>query len=270
MSRAAFPPPVIRLRGIRMIRGEEQVILDGIDWTLRRGEHWALLGANGSGKTSLLKVVCGYEWPTDGTVEVLGQAFGDVPIAEVRKRIGWVSSSLQTWVHDEDAALDVVVSGFEASFGLWREFTPREVARGRRILADLGAGGLESKPYGVLSQGERQRTLIARAWVGSPDLLILDEPCAGLDPAARASFLEDLTRLARRKGAPTLIFVTHHVEEIPPFVNRALVLKGGRVLATGPVEKVCSSAVMTEAFDRRCEVSRHGDAWELRVLPGRL
>lgn len=267
MPRPSPPPPVIRLRNIRMLRGEDQLILDGIDWTIRAGEHWALLGANGSGKTSLLKLICGYEWPTEGGIRVLGKTFGEFPIAEVRKHIGWVSSSLLTWVHDEDTALQVAVSGYEASFGLWREFTPGEYDAARALLADLGAANLESRPYGVLSQGEKQRVLIARAWVSSPDLLILDEPCAGLDPVARALFLADLTRLARRRGAPTLIFVTHHVEEIPPFVNRALVLKEGRMLASGAVQRVCTSATLSVAFGQPCEVSRHGDAWELRVLP---
>jgi iron complex transport system ATP-binding protein len=118
------------LQQITMIRGDDQAILRDIDWTIRRGEHWALLGANGSGKTSLLKIVCGYEWPTEGSVRVLGKPFGEYPIAEVRKHIGWVSSSLQTWVHEEDTALEVAISGFEASFGLWREFRDEGSSRG--------------------------------------------------------------------------------------------------------------------------------------------
>lgn len=259
------PPPVIQLESIRMVRGEDQVILDGIDWTIRAGEHWALLGANGSGKTSLLKIVCGYEWPTDGIVRVLGESYGEVPIAEVRKRIGWVSSSLQTWVHDEDTALDVAVSGFEASFGLWREFSEREFEAARRTLEELAALDLAAKPYGVLSQGEKQRVLIARAWISRPALLILDEPCAGLDPVARAAFLDDLSRFARGKQAPTLIFVTHHIEEIPACIDRALVLKHGGTLAEGLIETVCTSEIMSAAFGRRCEVSREGRHFELRV-----
>lgn len=258
-------PPVIQLESIRMIRGDDQIILDGIDWTIRPGEHWALLGANGSGKTSLLKIICGYEWPTEGAVRVLGQPYGEVPVAEVRKRIGWVSSSLQTWVHDEDTALEVVVSGLEASFGLWRDFSQKEFSEAKRTLDDLGVGGHVKKPWAVLSQGEKQRVLIARAWISRPALLILDEPCAGLDPVARAAFLDDLSRFARRKRSPTLIFVTHHVEEIPPFVNRALILKDGRALAEGPLEEVCTSAIMSAAFGRPCEITRIGNALELRV-----
>jgi iron complex transport system ATP-binding protein len=261
------PPPVIQLESITMVRGDDRTILSGIDWTLHAGEHWALLGANGSGKTSLLKIVCGYEWPTDGVVRVLGEAYGEVPIAEVRKRIGWVSSSLQTWVHDEDTALEVVVSGFEASFGLWREFTEKEFGAARRTLADLDAEALTEKPYAVLSQGEKQRVLIARAWISRPDLLILDEPCAGLDPVSRASFLNDLTRFAKRRRAPTLIFVTHHVEEIPPFINRALVLKEGRILASGALGDVCTSPVMSDAFGEACEITRDDTAFRLCVRP---
>lgn len=261
--------PVIDISSVSMTRGEDCVILEDIDWTIRPGDHWALLGANGSGKTSLLKVVCGYEWPSGGTVSVLGQTYGEAPIAEVRKHIGWVSSSLQTWVHDEDTALEVAVSGFEASFGLWREFTKTELTAALRALAHLRADNLADRPYGVLSQGERQRVLIARALVARPALLILDEPCAGLDPAARAAFLEDLSRFAARKDAPTLIFVTHHIEEIPAFVDRALVLRGGRVLARGPVAAVCTSKVLSEAFGRPCEVTRDDQGFQLRVRPRR-
>ncbi len=258
-------PPVIQLESVTMIRGEDQAILSDINWTLCAGEHWVLLGANGSGKTSLLKIICGYEWPTEGVVRVLGDEYGEVPIAEVRKRIGWVSSSLQTWVHEEDTALDVVVSGFEASFGLWREFADSEVETARRTLADLGAEDLKAKPYAVLSQGEKQRVLIARAWVSRPELLILDEPCAGLDPVARASFLEDLTFFAKGNHAPTLIFVTHHVEEIPAFVNRGLVLKNGKILASGVLAEVCTSSIMSSAFGQPCEITRHDSSFELRV-----
>jgi iron complex transport system ATP-binding protein len=263
---SAMATPVIELEQITMLRGNDQAILRDINWTIRRGEHWALLGANGSGKTSLLKIVCGYEWPTEGRVRVLGKPFGEYPIGEVRKHIGWVSSSLQTWVHEEDTALDVAVSGYEASFGLWREFSGRELEAARRALGSVGAEELEGRAWGVLSQGERQRVLIARALVGRPALLILDEPCAGLDPVARSTFLGDLAKLIRRAGAPTLVLVTHHVEEIPEGVNRALVLKDGRTLAKGAVAKVCTSEVLSEAFGRRCEVSRSGSGLELRVL----
>ncbi len=262
-------PPVIQLESISMIRGEDQTILSDIDWTLNAGEHWALLGANGSGKTSLLNLICGYEWPTEGVVRVLGDEYGEVPIADVRKRIGWVSSSLQTRVHEEDTALDVVVSGYEASFGLWREFTDSEFECARRTLADFGAENLLTKPYAVLSQGEKQRVLIARAWISRPELLILDEPCAGLDPVARASFLDDLTTFAKLEHAPTIIFVTHHVEEIPSFVNRGLVLKNGKILAMGPLDEVCTSTTMSAAFGQPCEISRNGRLFGLRVLPGR-
>jgi len=263
------PPPVIQLESVRMVRGEDQVILDGIDWTIRPGEHCALLGANGSGKTSLLKIVCGYEWPTDGIVRVLGEPYGEVPIADVRKRIGWVSSSLQTWVHDEDTALDVAASGFEASFGLWREFSEKEFEAARRTLGELDALQLAAKPYGVLSQGEKQRVLIARAWVSRPPLLILDEPCAGLDPVARAAFLDDLSSFAKRGHAPTLIFVTHHVEEIPPFVDRALVLREGMILSEGSIDVAVTSETMSAAFGRPCDLHRDRHGFVLRVRPDR-
>lgn len=262
-------PAVLQLNSIRMLRGDDQLILDRIDWTIRAGEHWALLGANGSGKTSLLKIVCGYDWPTDGAVRVLDSPYGEVPLSEVRKRIGWVSSSLQTWVHNEETALEVAVSGFEASFGLWREFSRTEFDAARRALGELGAAEMADKPYAVLSQGEKQRVLIARAWVSRPALLVLDEPCAGLDPVARTDFLYDLSHIVKHKNTPTLVFVTHHLEEIPSFITHALVLKDGRALARGPLYDVCDSETMSTAFGRPCEVERDGKALDLRVRPRR-
>ncbi|MBP7935375.1 MAG: ABC transporter ATP-binding protein [Phycisphaerae bacterium] len=249
--------PVLRLSNIGFRRGERQ-ILSSVSWTIEPGQHWALLGANGSGKTTLLKIVTGYEWVSEGSVEALGQLFGECDLRTLRKSIGWVSSALVHTFPGRDTAESVVLSGLEASIGLYRDFTAEESNRARHTLALMGAEHLAEQPYELMSQGEQQRVLIARALVNQPTLLILDEPCAGLDPAARNHFLFDVGQLAQRPQAPTLIVVTHHIEEIHPWITHVLVLKEGRVLATGPKETVLTSAHLSTAFSFDCHVRQDG------------
>jgi iron complex transport system ATP-binding protein len=256
---------VLELDDASYWRGD-RVILDHVDWRIRRGEHWALLGANGSGKTTLLRLVGALDWPCDGAIRVLGRRFGEVDLRELRRAIGVVSSALVSYFHARQPALEIVVTGIDAELGWWRELSADAEARARDALAAVGLAALAASPYGQLSQGERQRVLIARALMNDPVLLILDEPCAGLDPGARENFLDDLAAFARRPAAPTLILVSHHIEEIPTFVARALVLKDGRVLARGAIDEVCTSAVLSDAFGRRCRVSREDGRFRLQVL----
>jgi iron complex transport system ATP-binding protein len=261
--------PVLELSGASYWRGE-RVILSGIDWRIRRGEHWALLGANGSGKTTLLKMVGAYDWPCAGNIRVLGRRFGEVDLRELRRTIGIASTALAAYFPDRQPALEIVRTGIRAELGWWRPPEPsgEDEARARQALAAVGMAALAASPYLQLSQGERQRTMIARALVNRPELLILDEPFAGLDPAARESLIDDLGELVRRPEHPTLVLVTHHVEEIPRFVTRALVLKDGRALAQGPVDAVCTSATFAEAFGRPCQVTRDADGrLALRMRP---
>lgn len=258
---------VISLENVGYRRGDTQ-ILSGIRWTIERGQDWALLGANGSGKTTLLKIITGYEWVTEGAVEVLGETFGQCNLPELRKTIGWVSSALEHNLPDRDRAVEIVASGMEASIGLYRDFTSAEFTRAQETLALLGCESLASQKYGVLSQGEKQRVLIARALVNRPRLLILDEPCAGLDPAARDLFLSDLGELAGRPDAPGMILVTHHIEEIGPWVSHVLVLKAGQVLAAGPREQVLTGDVLGRAFDRTCAVEKRDGHFYLELLQG--
>jgi iron complex transport system ATP-binding protein len=246
-------PWVLELENAAYWRGE-RTILSGIDWRIRRGQHWALLGANGSGKTTLLKMVAAIEWPCDGHIRVLGQRFGEVDLRELRRSIGVVSSALVPYFQDRQPALAIVETGIDAELGWWRTFDADAEARARAGLAALGIAALADNPYGQLSQGEKQRVLIARALMNAPHLLILDEPCAGLDPAARESFLEDLGRFVERPDTPTLVIVTHHIEEIPAFVRHAMVLKDGRTLAQGPIAEVLRADVLGEAFGRPCRV----------------
>ena len=262
---AASSGAVVEVFGLAVERGST-TILDGVDWMVRRGQHWVLLGANGSGKTSLLSALTGYLMPSRGEVRVLGECFGESDWRELRKHIGLVSSSLGRKIPGDEEALDVVVTGKDAMIELWGRVTRAERSRARDWLAKVECAHLEGRPWRALSQGERQRVLIARALMAEPALLILDEPCAGLDPVARETFLRFLRRLAAGKDAPTLVLVTHHVEEIGSAFSHVLLLKEGKVVATGPKKSVLTNAVLSKAFGAPLALDRKNGRYELRVL----
>ncbi len=241
------PMSILRLEKVSF-RRQGREILQGISWQVEPGRHWAVLGANGAGKTTLLKILTGYEWPTSGTVHVLGRQFGSCDVTELRKHIGWVSAAMETSLPVYERALDIVLSGLEASFGLYRDFTVSEQQCAREALAAVSMSPQAQQTFGTLSQGEQQRILIARALVSRPAVLILDEPCIGLDPAARFTFLADVELLARQPNGPALLYVTHHIEEIGPWVTDVLVLRQGMVLAAGSKEDVLTSEIMNRAF----------------------
>jgi iron complex transport system ATP-binding protein len=238
---------VLELSDVTLFRGE-RVILRDVSWRVEPGEHWAVLGANGSGKTTLLRTAIGYLWPSRGGVSLLGEPLGEVELAPLRRQVGWVSSALHDWVRPHERALAVVLSGRFGTIGLYDEVTGEDVDQAHVLLADLDCRGLAESPWGVLSQGEQQKVMIARALLGRPRLLILDEPCAGLDLAAREALLVGVEQLAHRPDAPTLVLVTHHIEEITHAFTHALVLQGGRALAQGPKEEVLTGPVLSDAF----------------------
>jgi len=256
--------PVLEVRGLRLKRGHT-VILDDITWRVEPGQHWVILGANGSGKTSLLSALTGYVTPTAGDISVLGRRYGRHDWRELRRHIGLVSSSIRQLMADDEPALETVVSGRYAMIDLWGRPTRRDRAVARRLLDRVECGHVADRSWRVLSQGERQRVLIARALMARPRLLILDEPCAGLDPAAREHFLQFLVRLGRRRDAPTLAFVTHHVEEIMPVISHVLVLKSGRALAAGEVSAVLKTKVLSRAFATSLRLKRNGRRYSLAV-----
>ncbi len=245
--------PVARVE-VGSFRRDGVEILHEVRWTIRAGEHWVLLGPNGSGKTSLLRILAAYEWPSQGEVEVLGEKFGRFDLRELRKRIGLVCPALAPRFPEWDDARSIVLSGIDAAIGPSRKFSAEEERRALAALESVAASHIARRPFGALSEGERQRVLIARAFLPAPALLVLDEPCEGLDPLARERLLEDLARFAARPGAPTMVLVTHHLEEIPPFVSHGLLLAGGAVVATGPVEEVVTTAHLSRAFGVPCEV----------------
>jgi iron complex transport system ATP-binding protein len=257
---------VLRVRNLRVER-DTTVILDDVSWRVNRGEHWAILGANGSGKTSLLCALAAYLTPTAGTIKVLGERYGETDWRELRKRVGLVSSSIRQMMAEDEPALETVVSGKYAMIDHWGEPSTADRKAAVRILKDIECSHLAARPWRVLSQGERQRVLIGRALLANPPLLILDEPCAGLDPVARERFLQFLEKLGRRKGAPTLILVTHHVEEVMPVFSHVLLLKGGGVLTQGRKIDVLTSALLTRAFDASIQVRRVDGRHELSITP---
>jgi iron complex transport system ATP-binding protein len=257
--------PILQVTDLTIRRGETH-ILDGVSWTVRRGEHWVILGANGSGKTSLLGALTGYLSPTAGEISVLGETFGGSDWRELRKRIGIVSSSVRQMMADHEPALTTVVSGKYAMIDYWGRMKTVDRVAARRILRSVEAEYLADRPWLVLSQGERQRVLIGRALMAKPRLLILDEPCAGLDPVAREHFLAFLERLGRQRGAPALVFVTHHVEEIVPVFTHALLLRAGRIVASGEKDAVLTSARLSSTFDAKVRLAETRQRYALRIL----
>jgi iron complex transport system ATP-binding protein len=262
---ASTRQPILEVSNL-CIQRDGTVILDEVSWRVERGQHWTILGANGSGKTSLLSVLTGYLMPTAGDITVLGQRYGESDWRELRKHIGLVSSSVRQLMADTEPAVETVVSGKYAMIDFWGPVSKADHAQGMRILKQIECEYLAERPWVFLSQGERQRVLIGRALMAKPRLLILDEPCAGLDPAAREHFLQFLQRLGGNKNAPTLVLVTHHVEEIMPIFSHALVLKGGRVLAQGPNGSVLNTRTLASAFATSARLTKQANRYALRVI----
>jgi iron complex transport system ATP-binding protein len=239
---------IIDVRGLVVRRGG-RTILGPLDWQVAEGERWVVLGANGSGKTTLLSAVGLTLWPTAGTVEVLGYRYGKVDSRELRRRIGAASSAVEQELRETLRPVDLVMSAINAATEpWWHEYTDADRARAIDVLDKLGVADAAEQPFGTLSAGERRRVSIARALVPDPDLLLLDEPAASLDLAARETLLADLTRLAASPRPRGIVLVSHHVEEIPPGFDRALVLAGGRAVASGPIEDVVRADVLSAAL----------------------
>ncbi len=244
--------PIIELQEVSYVQQETPILTD-VNWSLHTREHWAVLGPNGSGKTTLLKIACGYLWPSSGHVFRLGQELLD--LRELRKRIGWITGNLAAEIPAQDTALETVVSGRLAQFGLkiflGFEPTAQDFADARQMLIDLRCEDLTDKPFGVLSQGERQQVLIARARMAEPLLMVLDEPCAGMDPGVRERFLAWLNEAVATTRGPTVILVTHHVEEIVPGIRQTLMLRQGRIHASGPTGEVVTQATIEHVYGLR-------------------
>ncbi len=255
---------MLEISGLRIQRGRT-TILDDISWRVERGQHWVILGANGSGKTSLLSALTGYLMPTAGEIFVLGERYGQSDWRELRKHIGLVSSSVRQMMHDEEPALETVISGKYAMIDFWGKASHGDRVEARRILQLIECAHIAERQWLVLSQGERQRILIGRALMAKPRLLILDEPCAGLDPAAREHFLQFLQRIGHSKDAPTLVLVTHHVEEIMPVFSHVLMLKDGCLLASGTKAATLNGRNLSSAFGERMKLRMEKSRYTLTV-----
>ncbi len=262
MSRSHHP--VVEIDRLTVQR--DGYILRDISWKIHAGENWVLLGANGSGKTSLLKAITGYLAESKGEIVIDGDE--DADWQELREHIGFVSSSISQKIDDEETAFEIVISGKYAMINYWGPIRRSDRAIAKEILANVEAANLANRPWWQLSQGERQRVLIGRALMAEQRLLlILDEPCAGLDPAARETFLAFLERFAADGGSPGTILVTHHVEEITPAFGHVLVLKDGRTHASGPKTKVLNSEILSDAFGADIRVRQRSGRYTAVVTP---
>lgn len=240
-------PEVLSLQHITLYRGSN-IILDDISWQILEGEHWALIGPNGCGKTTLLNIVSGNLWPSDGQVAVLGEQFGKTDLRELKKKIGWVTTFLSERIPGREPAEEVVLSGKYASFGLYEEITLADREKARSLLEFLECSYVAQRQFRIISQGERQKVLIARALMADPVLLVLDEPCTGLDVKARRNLLASVSRICREKEH-TVIYVTHHLEEIIPEITHVLMIKSGKVFAKEETQTVLTKQTIDTLFE---------------------
>ncbi|MDA8193466.1 MAG: ATP-binding cassette domain-containing protein [Thermaerobacter sp.] len=249
------------------VRRDRMWLVQNICWTVRKGENWAIVGPNGAGKSTLLNVLQGYEWPTRGGVQVLGKVMGRADWREVRARLGWVGQGLGDWMsryHAGDPAGLVVATGAMGQIGSRTRAIPVAIeTKAQATLAGLGLDYLHNRPFGRLSQGERQRVLVARAWMADPGVIVFDEVTAGLDLAGRQQVFESLAALTKnRRNAPSLLYITHHVEEIGPWFSHVLVLREGGVVAQGTREQTLSDAVLSAAFGVHVQLTwQDGRPW---------
>jgi iron complex transport system ATP-binding protein len=239
---------VLQMRGVGVVR-DTSTLLDAIDWDVEEDDRWVVLGPNGAGKTTLLRIASTRMFPSRGSVHILGERLGAVDVFELRPRIGLSSVALGERISPREKVRDLVLTASYGMVGRWRErYDASDERRAETVLAQVGCLQLADRTYGTLSEGERKRAQIARALMTDPELLLLDEPAAGLDLGGREDLLARLTALAADEAAPTTVLVTHHVEEIPVGFTHALLLRGGRTVAMGPIEEAITAATLSETF----------------------
>jgi iron complex transport system ATP-binding protein len=255
---------VLELAGVTVRRGEA-TLLDDVDWTVEEDERWVVLGPNGAGKTTLMQIISAQIHPSDGVAQILGELMGMVDVFELRPRIGLASAALAERIPKAERVHDVVVSASYGVLGRWREkYDELDHDRAADLLVELGAGRLTDRTFGTLSEGERKRVQIARSLMTDPELLILDEPAAGLDLGGREDLVSTLSVLAMDDASPTTILVSHHVEEIPPGFTHAMLLRGGKVVASGPLEYVMTEEIVSATFGMPLVLSHEDGRWAAR------
>lgn len=249
-----MPTPILRVDGIRVERNG-LLIIDGISWTIQRGQHWAVLGLNGAGKSTLLQVILAHLPASDGTIELLGAQYGRADWRELRKRVGIVSQAFALRIPPRETVSQIVASGAIGGVGTRRAITEQERKAAEPWLDMFGLTQRAEHPWRFLSQGERQRTLIARTFHAQPELIILDEPCAGLDPIARDNLLKTLSLAARDASSPSVIYVSHHVEEIVPMFTHVLGIAEGRVVVNAKRDETLQEGALTQIYQQPVAVS---------------
>jgi iron complex transport system ATP-binding protein len=267
-SAVTIPPDddtVIAFDKVSVIRGTNYLVR-GLSWQVELDERWVVLGPNGAGKTTLLNLASARLHPSRGTAYVLGERLGRTDVNELRTRIGLSTGQFAERVPPAERVLDVVVTAAWSVVGRWREsYDPQDEARARHLLTQLGMGALVEREFGTLSEGERKRTQIARALMTDPELMLLDEPTAGLDLGGREDLIARLTGLAEDPDAPAMVLVTHHVEEIPPGFTHGLLLREGTVVASGLLGEVLTADNLTKTFGLPLVVDRLGDRYTARA-----
>jgi len=254
--------PLIQLTNLT-IRREEVTILRDVNWRVKRGEHWVILGGNGSGKTTLLSALSGYFMPSEGKIDLLGKQFGEDYWPTLRRKVGLVSSYIGQMMDQDETALNSVVTGKYGMINFWGEPNRSDLVEAGKLLNSIGCGHLTSRAWALLSQGERQKVLIGRALMARPKLLLLDEPCAGLDPPAREEFLHLIDKMGKTYNGPTLVLVTHHVEEIMPVFSHVLLMRDGSVLACGSKSKVMTTGLIGETFGSEVSLKKNRSRYRL-------
>jgi iron complex transport system ATP-binding protein len=255
---------VIDMDAVSVVRGST-TLLDEVSWTVELDERWVILGPNGAGKTTLLQLAAALLHPSSGQVRLLGEPLGLTDVFELRPRIGFASVAVAARVRPTEVVRDLVVSAGYAVLGRWRErYEPKDLDRAMHLLDLMGVAGLADRAFGTLSEGERKRVQIARALMPDPEIMLLDEPAAGLDLGGREDLLIRLSAIADDPDAPTLIMVTHHVEEIPIAFSHAMLLRDGAVVSAGLMRDVVTSANLSETFGLPLRLTRSGDRYFAR------
>lgn len=258
---------VLAFAGVSVVRGGKALVRE-IDWEVEEGQRWVVLGPNGAGKTTLIQLAAGRMHPSDGVAGILGEVLGAVDVFELRPRIGLASASLAERIPGGERVRDVVVTASYGVVGRWRESYERmDEGRALDLLKALGADHLADRTYGTLSEGERKRVQIARALMTDPELLLLDEPGAGLDLGGREDLVARLGEIAGDVEAPALILITHHVEEIPPNFTDVLLLRDGAVVAQGPIEITLTAENLSKTFGMPLVLEQHGERYSARARP---
>jgi iron complex transport system ATP-binding protein len=256
---------VLAFAGVTVRRGPSTLVED-VTWEVEEGERWVVLGPNGAGKTTLLQIAAARMHPTTGVAGILGEVLGTVDVFELRPRIGLASSAMAERIPADEVVGNVVVTASYGIIGRWREqYDDLDYARAMELLRALGAEHLADRHYGTLSEGERKRVQIARALMTDPELMLLDEPAAGLDLGGREDLLRRLGDLAADTEAPAMVLVTHHVEEIPPAFTDVLMIRGGRVVAAGPIPLTLTADNLSATFGLPLVLEQHGERYTARA-----